>query len=160
LRKDEPMQRCAFLSSWGCLISHEAYVRLGRFDEQLFADHVDTEYSLRALARGVPLFLVPALVLSRGARDAQALADRAWPQRYYSARNAMHLSLSYGLRFPVALVTSRHITSQIAHILLHEHDKWARLYDIVSGVVDGVLRRLGPLETVRPRLAARRARHL
>jgi rhamnosyltransferase len=168
VRSDAPLQRCAFLSSWGCLVSRAAYVRLGGFDERLFADHVDTEYSLRAFARSVPLYLVPALVLPRDARNTRAvqhaglrsqpvLPDEAWPQRYYSARNAVHLSLTYGLRFPVALATNRHITSQIAHILLHERDKFARLYDIASGVVDGLLCRLGPLEKVRPRLAAKRA---
>jgi rhamnosyltransferase len=168
VRSDTPLQRCAFLSSWGCLVSRAAYARLGGFDEQLFADHIDTEYSLRAFDHSVPLYLVPALELSRGAEDARdvqhtglrgtaGLPDGAWPQRYYSARNAIHLSLTYGLRFPVALATNRHITSQIAHILLHEQDKFARLVDIVSGVIDGLLCRLGPLETARPRLAARRA---
>jgi rhamnosyltransferase len=168
VRSDTPLQRCAFLSSWGCLVSRAAYTWLGGFDERLFADHIDTEYSLRAYARSVPLYLVPALELSRGAEHARAvqrtgpggavgLPDGAWPQRYYSARNAIHLSLTYGLRFPVALATNRHITSQIAHILLHEQDKFARLVDIASGVVDGLLCRLGPLETARPRLAARRA---
>ncbi|MDN7431584.1 glycosyltransferase family 2 protein, partial [Burkholderia sp. AU45388] len=48
-----PMQRCAFLISSGCVVSRDAFDVLGRFDETLFIDHVDTEYSFRALSRNV-----------------------------------------------------------------------------------------------------------
>lgn len=47
-------QRTSFLISSGCLLTREAYQRLGHFDEELFIDHVDTEYSLRAQALDVP----------------------------------------------------------------------------------------------------------
>ncbi|MFP3561664.1 glycosyltransferase family 2 protein, partial [Paraburkholderia sp. SIMBA_049] len=41
---DAPPQRCAFLISSGCVVSRGAFDVLGRFDETLFIDHVDTEY--------------------------------------------------------------------------------------------------------------------
>jgi rhamnosyltransferase len=58
------LQPCSFLLSSGCVISRLAYERLGAFAEPLFIDHVDTEYSLRALLRGVPFYVEPRLILS------------------------------------------------------------------------------------------------
>ncbi|MET5116689.1 glycosyltransferase family 2 protein, partial [Burkholderia pseudomallei] len=61
-------QRCAFLISSGSVISRGANARLGRFDEALFIDHVDTEYCLRAQAHNVPLYVEPSLVLNHRKR--------------------------------------------------------------------------------------------
>ncbi|KVD71662.1 rhamnosyltransferase, partial [Burkholderia sp. ABCPW 14] len=100
-------QRCAFLISSGSVISRAAYTELGRFDEALFIDHVDTEYCLRALARNVPLYVVPSLVLTHriGARRRHRVGPfelsamhHSWQRRYYGARNAMQVGLQYGLR--------------------------------------------------------------
>ena len=111
LRADAALQRCAFLISSGCVISREAFMRLGRFDEALFIDHVDTEYCLRALLRNVPVYVVPSLVLLHriGSRRRHKLGSLELTtmnhpgfRRYYSARNAMQLALQYGLRLPVA----------------------------------------------------------
>ncbi len=101
-------QRCAFLISSGSVISRGAYARLGRFDEALFIDHVDTEYCLRALAHNVPLYVVPSLVLTHriGARRRHKVGPfeltamhHGWLRRYYGARNAMHWGCSTGCGF-------------------------------------------------------------
>ncbi|WP_323120129.1 glycosyltransferase family 2 protein [Burkholderia alba] len=158
------MQRCAFLISSGSVLSRAAFERLGRFDEALFIDHVDTEYCLRALARDVPLYVVPSLVLPHriGARQRHRLGplritsmNHPWYRRYYSARNAVQLGMQYGLRFPVAVVPSLLTVWQIVQIVLCERDKLAKLNGILVGVADGLLGRLGPLERTHPRWAAR-----
>ncbi|KVP38695.1 glycosyltransferase family 2 protein [Burkholderia ubonensis] len=158
------MQRCAFLISSGCVVSRDAYDTLGPFDETLFIDHVDTEYCLRALARNVPLYVVPSLVLTHriGAKRRHALGPFAmtsmnhpWQRRYYSARNAVQLGIQYGLRFPVAIVPNLLTLWQIVQIALVERDKRAKLGGIALGIVDGLFGRFGPLERTRPRLAAR-----
>ncbi|OJA79202.1 rhamnosyltransferase [Burkholderia ubonensis] len=158
------MQRCAFLISSGCVVSRDAYDTLGPFDETLFIDHVDTEYCFRALARNVPLYVVPSLVLTHriGAKRRHALGPFAmtsmnhpWQRRYYSARNAVQLGIQYGLRFPVAIVPNLLTLWQIVQIALVECDKRAKLGGIVLGIVDGLFGRFGPLERTRPRLAAR-----
>ncbi|KWI60174.1 glycosyltransferase family 2 protein [Burkholderia ubonensis] len=158
------MQRCAFLISSGCVVSRDAYDTLGPFDETLFIDHVDTEYCFRALARNVPLYVVPSLVLTHriGAKRRHALGPFAmtsmnhpWQRRYYSARNAVQLGIQYGLHFPVAIVPNLLTLWQIVQIALVERDKRAKLDGIVLGIVDGLFGRLGPLERTRPRLAAR-----
>ncbi|PCE32459.1 glycosyltransferase family 2 protein [Burkholderia ubonensis] len=158
------MQRCAFLISSGCVVSRDAYDALGPFDETLFIDHVDTEYSFRALARNVPLYVVPSLVLPHriGAKRRHAIGPFAitstnhpWQRRYYGARNAVQLGMQYGLRFPVAIVPSLLTLWQIVQIVLVERDKLAKLGGMVLGIADGLFGRLGPLERTRPRLAAR-----
>ncbi|OAJ53992.1 rhamnosyltransferase [Paraburkholderia ginsengiterrae] len=161
------LQRCAFLISSGCVISREAFARLGRFDETLFIDHVDTEYCLRALLCNVPLYVVPSLVLSHriGARRRHkwgsfelTTMNHAGFRRYYSARNAMQLALQYGLRLPVAVVPNVLTLWQIVQIVLLEQGKLAKLTAIALGVWDGLFGRMGPLAQTRPRLAAQAAR--
>ncbi|WP_448166300.1 glycosyltransferase family 2 protein [Burkholderia ambifaria] len=164
---DAPPQRCAFLISSGCVVSRAAFDLLGRFDETLFIDHVDTEYSFRALARNVPLYVVPSLVLKHriGAKQRHAFGpfemtsmNHSWQRRYYSARNAVQLGMQYGLRFPVAMVPNLLTVWQVVQIALVERDKRDKLAGILYGIADGLLGRLGPLERARPRLAARAQR--
>ncbi|UEP37170.1 glycosyltransferase family 2 protein [Burkholderia ambifaria] len=164
---DAQPQRCAFLISSGCVVSRAAFDILGRFDETLFIDHVDTEYSFRALARNVPLYVVPSLVLKHriGAKQRHAFGpfemtsmNHSWQRRYYSARNAVQLGMQYGPRFPVAMVPNLLTVWQIVQIALVERDKRAKLAGILYGIADGLLGRLGPLERARPRLAARAQR--
>ncbi|CAJ3007281.1 rhamnosyltransferase [Burkholderia pseudomallei] len=151
-------QRCAFLISSGSVISRGAYARLGRFDEALFIDHVDTEYCLRALAHNVPLYVVPSLVLTHriGARRRHKVGPfeltamhHGWLRRYYGARNAMQLGLQYGLRFPVALVPNLLTIWQVVQVVLCEREKGAKLRGIALGVLDGVFGRLGSFEAAR-----------
>jgi rhamnosyltransferase len=164
---DTALQRCSFLLSSGSVISRLAYERLGRFAEALFIDHVDTEYSLRALARGVPFYIEPRLVLSHriGNKREHRLGFVRFTsmnhpafRRYYMARNGMHLCLQYILSFPVAIVPNLITLGQVFQISIFERDKLAKLASIGCGIVDGLLGRLGPIEYARPRLAARIAR--
>ncbi len=171
MHADAPVQRCGFLISSGSVISREAYARLGRFDEALFIDHVDTEYCLRALARDVPLYVVPQLVLPHrignkrrhrfGPFEMSAM-NHPWYRRYYSARNAVQLGMQYGLHFPVAIVPALLTLWQVVQVVLCEDDKGAKLAGIVFGVADGLSGRLGSLDEARPGWAARigeRVRH-
>ncbi len=171
MRADTPAQRCAFLISSGSVISREAYARLGRFDEALFIDHVDTEYCFRALARDVPVYVVPSLVLPHrignkrrhrfGPFEISAM-NHPWYRRYYSARNAVQLGMQYGMRFPVAIVPNLLTLWQVVQIVLCEDDKGAKLKGIWFGIADGLFGRLGSLDEARPGWAARlgeRVRH-
>ena len=86
-----------------------------------FIDHVDTEYSFRAMCKGVPVYINTSLVLRHevGKRlDHKLLFFKLvqWntppPRLYYSARNCVHLSRRYGARFPL-LVLINIITMQL-----------------------------------------------
>ncbi|WP_132757495.1 rhamnosyltransferase [Pseudomonas aeruginosa] len=143
-------QRTSFLISSGCLLTREAYQRLGHFDEELFIDHVDTEYSLRAQALDVPLYVDPRLVLEHriGTRKTRRLGglslsamNHAPLRRYYLARNGPNLpTLTQGLA-----------------VLLLERDKLLKLRCLGWGLWDGLRGRGGALERNRPRLLKRLA---
>jgi rhamnosyltransferase len=161
------LRPCSFLLSSGCVISCRAYRRLGAFAEALFIDHVDTEYSLRALLRGVQFYVEPRLTLSH--RIGEKRQHRLGPirltsmnhpafRRYYMARNGMHLCIQYIPSLPIAFVPNLITLLQVFQVVLFESGKLAKLSGIGCGIVDGLLGRLGPLEAARPRLAARLAR--
>jgi rhamnosyltransferase len=161
------LQPCSFLLSSGCVISCRAYRRLGAFAEALFIDHVDTEYSLRALLRGVQFYVEPRLTLLH--RIGEKRQHRLGPirltsmnhpafRRYYMARNGMHLCIQYIPSLPIAFVPNLITLLQVFQVLLFESGKLAKLSGIGCGIVDGLLGRMGPLEAARPRLAARLTR--
>jgi rhamnosyltransferase len=88
-----------FLISSGSLIVLSALEELGPFDETLFIEHVDTEWALRAKAKGFSLYGVAGAVLEHTIGDA-AIAlpytNRKLflypPERtYYLVRNSVRL---------------------------------------------------------------------
>ena len=125
-------QRTSFLISSGCLLTREAYQRLGHFDEELFIDHVDTEYSLRAQALDVPLYVDPRLVLEHriGTRKTRRLGglslsamNHAPLRRYYLARNGLLVLRRYARSSPLALLANLPTLTQGLAVLLLERDK-------------------------------------
>lgn len=164
MRDDAGLQRCAVLISSGCMISRAAFATLGPFDETLFIDHVDTEYCFRARASDVPLYVTPSLTLSHRIGDRRrhklgpfelTTMNHPWYRRYYSARNGVQLALRYGRRYPVVIMANLFTVWEVFHIALLEDAKLAKLAGIVTGLVDGLAGRLGPVEQARPRLALR-----
>lgn len=90
-----------FLISSGSLISLEALARIGPFDEDLFIEHVDTDWSLRARANGYRLYGVADARLKHSLGEADreisvlGLRQRLFlynPERhYYLLRNSILL---------------------------------------------------------------------
>ncbi len=159
-------QRTSFLISSGCLLTREAYQRLGHFDEELFIDHVDTEYSLRAQALDVPLYVDPRLVLEHriGTRKTRRLGglslsamNHAPLRRYYLARNGLLVLRRYARSSPLALLANLPTLTQGLAVLLLERDKLLKLRCLGWGLWDGLRGRGGALETNRPRLLKRLA---
>ncbi|MHA5641007.1 rhamnosyltransferase, partial [Pseudomonas aeruginosa] len=154
-------QRTSFLISSGCLLTREAYQRLGHFDEELFIDHVDTEYSLRAQALDVPLYVDPRLVLEHriGTRKTRRLGglslsamNHAPLRRYYLARNGLLVLRRYARSSPLALLANLPTLTQGLAVLLLERDKLLKLRCLGWGLWDGLRGRGGALERNRPRL--------
>lgn len=90
-----------FLISSGSLISLDAMDRIGRFDETLFIEHVDTDWCLRARAMGYRLYGVPRARLDHAFGEATlapsmlGVSRRLFlypPERnYYLLRNSIML---------------------------------------------------------------------
>jgi rhamnosyltransferase len=160
-------QPCSLLVSSGLVVSREAYDVLGGFDELMFIDQVDTEYCIRAMTRSVQTYVHPGLVLAHriGKKRWHRLGplrfvswNHAAFRRYYIARNGVYLSRRYITKLPTpAFVPNLFTVGQLIQILLFEMGKRDKALAIVCGWADGLVGRMGPLETARPKLAARLA---
>ncbi|QSI32612.1 rhamnosyltransferase [Variovorax sp. RKNM96] len=157
----EPLMRCAFMISSGSLISRGAWARIGRFDERYVIDHVDTDYCMRALGRGVPLYLNPHVVLRHQIGDIRARSLFGWKihfinypaaRRYYIARNAIDLSRAHVRAFPAILFINVYTLKQILPMLMFERDRFKKTIALMLGCFDGLFGRLGGLGEVHPRM--------
>jgi GT2 family glycosyltransferase len=154
---------CSSVITSGSVMSAKTYRTLGPFREDYFIDHVDTEYSFRAVCKGVPVYINTSVVLTHevGKRtDHKLLCFKLiqWntgPQRqYYSARNCIHVSRRYGARFPLLVLINIITMQQILSIGLYERDKRKKFVAMMVGIIDGLRGRHGPFETCRPRTFA------
>jgi GT2 family glycosyltransferase len=154
---------CSSIITSGSVMSAETYRILGPFMEEYFIDHVDTEYSFRAICKGVPVYINTSVVLKHevGKRiDHKVLFFKLiqWNmgplRQYYSARNCIHISRRYGTQFPLLILVNIITMQQIVSIALYEKDKRKKLVAMMTGIIDGLLGRGGPFETCRPRTFA------
>jgi GT2 family glycosyltransferase len=151
---------CSSIITSGSVMSAETYRILGPFREEYFIDHVDTEYSFRAMCKGVPVYINTSVVLKHavGKRiDHTILFFKLiqWNmgplRQYYSARNCIHISRCYGTQFPLLILINIITIQQILSIALYEKDKRKKIVAMTAGIIDGLRGRYGPFETCRPR---------
>ena len=88
---------CANLNGSGTLVPVDLFLDLGGLEDDLFIDHVDTEWAFRVLAHGYSLFGIPQAVFRHRMGDASQriwlFGWRVWPVRspqrhYFLYRNA------------------------------------------------------------------------
>lgn len=152
--------RCSSIITSGSMMSLETYRVLGPFLEDYFIDHVDTEYSFRAVCKGVPVYINAALALKHqvGKRlDHRFLFFKLiqWNtvpiRQYYSARNCIHICRRYGAQFPLLSLVNVITIQQILSIAFYEKDKRRKIVAMAAGIIDGLRGRYGSFETCRPR---------
>lgn len=151
-RADSPLE-VAFLVASGCLVRMEALSDAGAMREDLFIDHVDLEWSLRARRRGWTLLAVPE------ARLAHRLGDRVlrlpWSGRpfhvhapvrnYYLVRNTLLLLRSGLLPAGWRLGYLLWLAKYTAFNLVFVAPRHARLTAMLRGLRDGLRGRAGRL---------------
>lgn len=134
----------------GCLVSATAYRAVGPFDESLFLDYVDIEWSLRARARGY------ALVVAAECRMSHAIGEKMLsiagrqvavhkPVRtYIQVRN--HLLLWRTSTMPPLWLLSDliQLTGKLLVLMLLTPGRVERLRWIGRGLADGLRNRGGP----------------
>lgn len=140
------------LLSSGSFVGLDNYQKIGPMDEGLFIDLVDTEWFLRAAAKGCQAFGVPAAQMSH---QLGAGAVRYWCGRwrhlprhsvfrsYYMIRNRiLLLSRSY-----IPVVRRLREFFMMLYLLVAGlvllPQRWMRLRVIVQGIIDGVCGRSG-----------------
>lgn len=152
---------CASIITSGSMMSAETYRAVGPFLEDYFIDHVDTEYCFRATCKGVPIYVNTSVLLKHevGKRtDHNFLLFKLiqWNtsplRQYYSARNCIHISRSYGARFPLLILINVITVQQILSIAFYEKDKRKKFTAMLVGILDGIRGRYGSFEACRPRV--------
>jgi rhamnosyltransferase len=137
---------CSNLNCSGTLVKAELFHRLGGFDEDLFLDHLDTEWSFRVLAAGYGLFGIPGATFTHRMGLASfkfwLLRWRIWPYRvplrhYYLFRNTISLMR----RDYVPLVwkfwaINKLVVTLIVHMIV-DRQRWKQCTYMVAGLRDG-----------------------
>jgi len=143
------------LISSGSLISTKVFTEVGMMDESLFIDLVDTEWFLRARAKGYQAFGVPDAIMDHSLGDKTC---KVWfgrwrhvPQHkpfrnYYMFRNSL---LLFSRGYIPTVWKFNHLLRLIylfGFTLVLMPRRWKRLQLIVRGIRDGLHGKSGKLE--------------
>jgi rhamnosyltransferase len=145
--------------SSGSAISAAAYRKLGAFREDYFIEYIDIEYSLRAVAQNVPVYMNAAVTMRQTTGQIERHGKRfttnhaAW-RRYYGARNAVHCLYLHRASWGLHWVSGLLAILQVLRVLQYEPQKLKKITAIVCGYLDGVFGRLGTFEQRHPHIAA------
>lgn len=153
LSLDQPV-KVDYLITSGSLVPAEALRAIGPFDENLFIDHVDTEWVLRAKSKGYLAYGDCAALMEH---DLGEFRRRIWLWRwrevpihkpfryYYIFRNSIWL---YGMPHASAAwkrVDAMRLLQIVVFMTIFHPQRWAVLRMIVRGMLDGLHKRMGKL---------------
>lgn len=143
------------LISSGSLISIRLFDDVGLMDESLFIDRVDTEWFLRANAKGYQAFGVPDAIMHH------PLGEKTWkvwfgrwryvPQHkpfrhYYMFRNSLLLYKRSYIPFRWKAYDLVNLIYLLVFCMTCMPERWKRLKMIVLGIYDGLRGASGKLE--------------
>jgi O-antigen/teichoic acid export membrane protein/GT2 family glycosyltransferase len=142
----------------GSLIRVKAHEAVGGFNEALFIDYVDHEFSLKLRSKG---FLVTQSANARlyhklGNSKAHRVLFREFYsthhdalRRYYNTRNRFYVYFKFLVFEPIWVIKDfYHFLKETFKILLVERDKMAKLKGISLGLFDCAYRRFGQRKTL------------
>ena len=141
-----------FAITSGNLVREDVFSSVGAYDEGLFIDGVDIDFSLRVRAAGYSILRVGAAVLHHqlGSRQvangplARFYLAHSPLRRYYMYRNHLYLVQRYWHRFPLFIAKATLV--QVLHLLamlVHERNTGASLRLIGRGIWDFFCKRTG-----------------
>lgn len=154
-----PRLDVAFLIASGCLVRMSALEEIGPMREDLFIDHVDLEWGVRARRAGWRLVAVPAARLTHSLGDEVVrLPGREQPihvhapiRNYYILRNTLAL-VGRGSTLPARWrVRYSYWAAKYALFNAALPDRRAERHRMLRrGLADGLRRRLGPYASRHP----------
>ena len=146
---------CDFLIASGMLTSVARFHVIGPWEEALFIDNVDLEWSFRARASGFPCFGVSTARLSHTLGDAvtrftllgrtHTLYFHAPLRQYYMMRNrlALYRRRYIPLAWKLQDIPRAVVKTLLFALVVRPRRENARY--LLKGIIDGYLSRLGPL---------------
>jgi rhamnosyltransferase len=145
-----------FAITSGNLVKLDVFSRVGAYDEGLFIDGVDIDFSLRVRAAGYSICRVGAAVLHHqlGSKHvakgplARFYLAHSPLRRYYMYRNHLYLMQRYWHRFPLFIAKATLVQAlHLLALLVHERNTGASLRLIARGIRDFFRGRTGPEAT-------------
>lgn len=134
--------------SSGMLVDIGVWSRVGRFDEALFIDLVDTEFCLRARAHGYDILVAPDATLHHHLGDVRKRSLLGVPmfpthhhpmRHYYISRNRVVLTRRFALRYPnwffYEMMSAVKLVTKVA---LFEPERARKLWNTIRGTWDGL----------------------
>lgn len=139
----------------GMLLPSDALDTLGLFDESLFIDLVDTDYEMRALARGFRIVAAPTRIDHELGSSVRLAPFAPFPltvrtmastpfRYYYRIRNRLIITRRYFRSAPLRIIAD--LLTDLAYfalIALAARPRRAMLRVFLSGALDGLRRRGG-----------------
>lgn len=135
----------------GCLISADAFRAVGPYDDRLFLDYVDIEWSLRARAKGLMLLCDPTSSMPHVIGDDVVRVGpfRVWlhqPRRNgLLVRNHVLLWRAPDVSIPWLLVDARQVAAKLLVHMVAAPKRIERVRWIAKGLADGLRGRGGPM---------------
>lgn len=154
IREGAP-RRISYAITSGNLVRVSLFDEVGLYDERLFIDCVDFDFSLRVRRAGYEVYLVPGAVMHHQLGEAFALpgwlrkfyARHASSRRYYMYRNYLYLAERYLWTFPTFIIKLGILQVLLLPLIgicdrrpLHSYRAVAR------GILDYFARRNGPFK--------------
>lgn len=144
-----------FVMTSGNLLRLTAFQDLGGFREDLFIDHVDNEFCMRAKRRGWRIVQRQDVVLLHRMGTLQQvkfpvrcyITDYSPLRRYYMVRNLLELRREFGREFPTWLESEyRHWRKELVKVILAEPRRFQKVKMMFLGWLDYRRRRFGPFD--------------
>ncbi|MCS6997627.1 MAG: glycosyltransferase family 2 protein, partial [Casimicrobiaceae bacterium] len=146
---------CDTLIASGCLIPLHSVDAIGPMDERLFIDQIDTEWGLRAQARGYRLYGVCDAILFHAIGEASVPAWFAKTSRvsvhapvrdYYLFRNAITIFFRRKAPWRWRIVQGTRLAGLFIVLTIQVPPRRERLRMILRGIFDALRGQLGPIE--------------
>lgn len=141
---------CDHLNSSGSLHPVDAIARVGRFDESLFIDHVDSDWCMRARALGYEVYGVCPAILSHPMGDHvvrywlfgwRHMPHRSPERHYYIVRNALWLYRRPYCPFFWKVNNALKLVLTLFYFGLFDRQRRQQAQMILKGFRDGLLHR-------------------
>lgn len=135
--------------SSGSAVSKVTFDIVGLMNEDYFIDFVDTEWSLRCRAKGIPIRVIPSAIMKHSIGDKSIdlkilrIFIHSPVRSYYKVRNSF---LFYRSKHVPFLMGLKEIVSALVHNFLTVFivsDKWNYIKKYFQAIRDGLLGRVG-----------------
>lgn len=153
--KEKILRNVSFVITSGSMYNLKLYNQIGPFRDDFFIDAVDTEYCLRAIAKGYEISVACGARLEHrlGNRQQRRFLGKIHsptfhpPFRwYYISRNRITMINLYARRFPHWFLYEVIITiTSLVRMLLFENQRGLKLKAFLYGIRDGLLGRRGEI---------------